>query len=75
MCALLLGTDSLPPNPGRRGPATLVSLGDERFLVDPGLGRRRPTRPGWREAVRLAAVVKQLALVEVTHGLTASVEK
>ena len=32
MRALLLGTGSPPPNPGRRGPATLLSLGDERFL-------------------------------------------
>ncbi len=38
MRAVLLGTGSPPPNPGRRGPATLLSLGDERFLVDAGSG-------------------------------------
>jgi len=36
--ALLLGTGAPPPNPRRRGPATLISLGDERFLVDAGSG-------------------------------------
>jgi ribonuclease Z len=36
--AVLLGTGAPPPNPGRRGPATLLSLGDERFLVDAGSG-------------------------------------
>ena len=34
----LLGTGSPPPNPKRRGPATLVTLGDEHFLVDAGSG-------------------------------------
>ena len=34
----LLGTGSPPPNPKRRGPATLFSLGDERCLVDAGSG-------------------------------------
>jgi len=38
MRAILLGTGSPPPNPARRGPATLLSLGDERFLVDAGSG-------------------------------------
>jgi ribonuclease Z len=38
MRATLLGTGSPPPNPRRRGPATLLSLGDERFLVDAGSG-------------------------------------
>src|SRR5258705_11318002 len=38
MRAVLLGTGSPPPNPKRRGPATLLSLGDERFLVDAGSG-------------------------------------
>ena len=38
MRAVLLGTGSPPPNPARRGPATLLSLGDERFLVDAGSG-------------------------------------
>jgi len=33
MLAVLLGTGSPPPNPKRRGPATLLSLGDERFLM------------------------------------------
>ena len=33
MRGVLLGTGSPPPNPKRRGPATLLSLGDERFLV------------------------------------------
>ena len=36
--AVLLGTGSPPPNPRRRGPATLLSLDDERFLVDAGSG-------------------------------------
>jgi ribonuclease Z len=36
--AILLGTGAPPPNPRRRGPATLVSLGTERFLVDAGSG-------------------------------------
>jgi ribonuclease Z len=35
---VLLGTGSPPPNPGRRGPAALLSLGPERFLVDAGSG-------------------------------------
>ena len=34
----LLGTGSPPPNPKRRGPATLLSLGEEHFLVDAGSG-------------------------------------
>jgi len=34
----LLGTGCPPPNPGRRGPATLLTLGAERFLVDCGSG-------------------------------------
>jgi ribonuclease Z len=38
MRAILLGTGAPPPNPGRRGPATLVALGEERFLVDAGSG-------------------------------------
>lgn len=38
MRAVLLGTGSPPPNPKRCGPATLVSLGEERFLVDAGSG-------------------------------------
>ena len=38
MRATLLGTGSPPPNPARRGPATLLSLGDTRFLVDAGSG-------------------------------------
>src|SRR5574341_116002 len=36
--AVLLGTGSPPPNPTRRGPATLVSLGAEQILVDAGSG-------------------------------------
>src|SRR4029453_6662884 len=40
MRAVLLGTGSPPPNPQRRGPATLLALGDERFLVDAGSGVR-----------------------------------
>jgi ribonuclease Z len=35
---LLLGTGAPPPDPQRRGPATLISLGTERFLVDAGSG-------------------------------------
>ena len=38
MPAVLLGTGSPPPNPKRRAPATLLSLGDERVLVDAGSG-------------------------------------
>jgi ribonuclease Z len=39
MRATLLGTGAPPPNPKRRGPATLVTVGDtERFLVDAGSG-------------------------------------
>jgi ribonuclease Z len=38
MRATLLGTGSPPPNPRRRGPATLLALGDTRFLVDAGSG-------------------------------------
>jgi ribonuclease Z len=39
MRTILLGTGSPPPNPRRRGPATLVVVGDgERFLVDAGSG-------------------------------------
>ena len=38
MRAILLGTGSPPPNPKRRGPSTLLSLGAERFLVDAGSG-------------------------------------
>jgi ribonuclease Z len=38
MRATLLGTGCPPPNPARRGPATLLSLGDQRFLVDAGSG-------------------------------------
>ncbi|MBI2529492.1 MAG: MBL fold metallo-hydrolase [Candidatus Rokubacteria bacterium] len=38
MRALLLGTGSPPPNPERHGPATLIELGQERFLVDAGSG-------------------------------------
>ena len=36
--AVLLGTGSPPPNPKRRGPATLLSLDNEHFLVDAGSG-------------------------------------
>jgi ribonuclease Z len=38
MQVTLLGTGAPPPNPRRRGPATLVALGEERFLVDAGSG-------------------------------------
>ena len=38
MRAVLLGTGAPPPNPARRGPSTLLALGDERFLVDAGSG-------------------------------------
>src|SRR5581483_11181038 len=36
--ATLLGTGSPMPDPHRCGPATLVELGTERFLVDAGSG-------------------------------------
>ena len=38
MNVVLLDTGSPPPNPKRRGPSTLLSLGEERFLVDAGSG-------------------------------------
>lgn len=38
MHATLLGTGAPPPNPLRRGPATLMALGTQRFLVDAGSG-------------------------------------
>ena len=39
MRTILLGTGSPPPNPKRRGPATLVTIGgSEHFLVDAGSG-------------------------------------
>jgi ribonuclease Z len=39
MRTILLGTGSPPPNPKRRGPATLVTIGgNEHFLVDAGSG-------------------------------------
>jgi ribonuclease Z len=38
MRAILLGTGAPPPNPRRRGPSTLLSLGAEHFLVDSGSG-------------------------------------
>lgn len=38
MRAVLLGTGAPPPDPTRRGPATLLALGSERFLVDAGSG-------------------------------------
>ena len=34
----LLGTGSPMPDPNRAGPATLVSAGDEHYLVDAGRG-------------------------------------
>ncbi len=38
MRAVLLGTGSPPLNPKRRGPATLLTLGEEHFLADAGSG-------------------------------------
>lgn len=38
MRVVLLGTGCPPPNPARRGPATLVELGGDRLLVDVGSG-------------------------------------
>lgn len=38
MNVTLLGTGAPPPNPKRRGPAALLTLGDEKFLVDAGSG-------------------------------------
>jgi ribonuclease Z len=38
MRAVLLGTGCPPPNPARRGPSTLLTLGAEQFLVDAGSG-------------------------------------
>lgn len=38
MRVVLLGTGAPPPNPERRGPATLVTSGEQRFVVDAGSG-------------------------------------
>jgi ribonuclease Z len=38
MRVTLLGTGAPPPNPRRRGPATLLTLGAQRVLVDAGSG-------------------------------------
>jgi ribonuclease Z len=38
MRVTLLGTGAPPPNPERRGPATLVAVGEEQCLVDAGSG-------------------------------------
>ena len=56
----LLGTGSPMPDPDRAGPATLVSAGDEHFLVDAGRG----------VLMRLAAAglgAGQLTAVLLTH--------
>lgn len=56
----LLGTGSPLPAPDRAGPATLVSMGDEHFLVDAGRG----------VLMRLAAAglgAPQLTAVLLTH--------
>jgi ribonuclease Z len=56
----LLGTGSPMPSPDRAGPATLVSAGDEHYLVDAGRG----------VLMRLAAIglgAPNLAAVLITH--------
>ena len=56
----LLGTGSPIPDPHRAGPATLVTAGDEHYLVDAGRG----------VLMRLAATgvgVPQLTGVLITH--------
>jgi ribonuclease Z len=56
----LLGTGSPMPSPDRAGPATLVSAGDEHYLVDAGRG----------VLMRLAAVglgAPNLSAVLITH--------
>ena len=56
----LLGTGSPIPAPDRAGPATLVSTGDEHYLVDAGRG----------VLMRLAAAglgAPQLSAVLITH--------
>src|SRR5437773_1514287 len=48
--AILLGTGSPPPNPRRHGPATLLSLEGECFLVDAGSGvgvQHDPVKPAY----------------------------
>jgi len=62
MRAVLLGTASPPPNPTRRGPATLLSLGDERFLVDAGSGVELAAAAG-RDIAGAVAVGEDLAEV------------
>ena len=56
----LLGTGSPIPSPDRAGPATLISAGDEHYLVDAGRG----------VLMRLAALglgAPNLAAVLITH--------
>jgi ribonuclease Z len=56
----LLGTGSPMPNPDRAGPATLISVGDEHYLVDAGRG----------VLMRLAAAglgAPNLSAVLITH--------
>jgi ribonuclease BN (tRNA processing enzyme) len=62
MRAALLGTGSPPPDPTRRGPATLLSLGDERFLVDAGSGVELAAVAG-RDFAGAVAVGEDLAEV------------
>jgi ribonuclease Z len=60
MSITLLGTGSPLPDPGRAGPSTLVSAGDEHYLVDAGRG----------VLMRLAAAglgAPQLTAVLLTH--------
>lgn len=60
LTVILLGTGSPMPSPDRAGPATLISAGDEHYLVDAGRG----------VLMRLAAAgvgAPNLAAVLITH--------
>jgi len=62
MRAVLLGAGSPPPKPKRRGPATLRSLGDERFLM-PGSVPAELVAAAGRDFAGAVAVGEDLAEV------------
>ena len=53
----LLGTGSPMVDPNRAGPATLVSAGDQRFLVDCGRGVLMRAAAAGAQAAGLTAVL------------------
>ena len=71
MRAVLLGTGSPPPNPARRGPATLLALGDERFLVDAGSGAGIGLVQALMCDVRFAAGDAKITTAFARRGLVA----